>query len=177
MTTKMRRSEINHIIREAEDFLGRFQTVLPPFGRWHPDEFQARKPEIGAIVEAGLGWDISDFGLGDFARTGLLLFTTRNGQLDALKRGGGMVYAEKVMIARKDQVTPNHAHVIKTEDIINRGGGTLVIELHGASGDTCDRTKGTRVMCDGLARTLPPGGRLLLGGRRRCIRRRGLDRE
>ncbi|WP_245295568.1 D-lyxose/D-mannose family sugar isomerase [Rhizobium rhizosphaerae] len=162
MTHKIRRSEINRIIREAEAFFDKFHFVLPPFGRWEPKDFQARKSEIGAIVEAGLGWDITDFGLGDFAGTGLLLFTTRNGRLEELKRGGGMVYAEKAMIAAKDQVTPNHAHVIKTEDIINRGGGTLVIELHGATDGACDRTKGTTVMCDGIARALPPGGRLHL---------------
>lgn len=162
MTGKMLRSDINRIIREAQEFLGSFSYILPPVARWSPQEMQARKDEIGNIVQSGIGWDITDFGLGDFGKTGLLLFTTRNGRLADLKRGGGMVYAEKAMISRKDQVTPNHTHVVKSEDIINRGGGMLVIELFGSSNGACDRNKGTTVLCDGISRSLAPGARLQL---------------
>ena len=50
------------------------------------------------------------------------MFTLRNGKLADLRRGGGMCYGEKLLIARQDQLTPTHTHVIKAEDIINRGG-------------------------------------------------------
>jgi D-lyxose ketol-isomerase len=162
MTNKMLRSDINRTLREAQAFIGSFGYILPPFANWTPEEMQARKGEIGNIIRANLGWDLTDFGLGDIDKTGLLLFTTRNGRLEDLKRGGGMLYAEKAMISRKDQVTPNHTHVLKTEDIINRGGGTLVIELFGDSDGVCDRNKGTSVFCDGIERTLAPGARLRL---------------
>ena len=55
-------------------------------------------------------------------RWGCFLFTLRNGKLADLRRGGGMCYGEKLLIARQDQLTPTHTHVIKAEDIINRGG-------------------------------------------------------
>ena len=37
-------------------------------------------------------------------------------------RAAGHVYAEKIMISRKDQLSPMHRHNVKAEDIINRGG-------------------------------------------------------
>ena len=162
MTNKLLRSDINRILREAQAFMASHGYILPPFANWTPAEMQARRGEIGNIIDAGLGWDMTDFGLGDFARTGLLLFTTRNGRLADLKRGGGMLYAEKAMISREHQVTPSHTHVLKTEDIINRGGGTLVIELFGDTDGRCDRTRGTTVLCDGIERVLPPGAKLAL---------------
>ena len=79
-----------------------------------------------------MGWDITDYGQGRFDQMGLFLFTLRNGQLADLKRGGGMCYAEKLLISRQDQLSPMHTHVIKVEDIINRGGATLIIELYGS---------------------------------------------
>ncbi len=67
-----------------------------------------------------------------------------------------MVYAEKAMISRKEQVSPNHRHNLKTEDIINRGGGVLAIELFVAdSAGGIDRKSDVKVTTDGLLRTLP----------------------
>lgn len=160
--TTMKRSQINAIIRESEAFIRGFGYILPPFAWWSPGEMVARKTEIAGITGAGLGWDITDFGLGDFAGNGLLLFTTRNGRIDDLKQGRGMLYAEKAMISRKDQVTPMHRHDLKAEDIINRGGGTLVVELFGDTDGRCDREKGVTVAMDGIARSFPPGHRLRL---------------
>ena len=74
-----------------------------------------------------------------------------------------MVYAEKLLISRADQISPMHTHVIKSEDIINRGGATLVIELFGSDPEGhCDETKGVTVLTDGLERALPPGHKLKL---------------
>ena len=86
-------------------------------------------PEIGRIVAGRLGWDITDYGEEKFDEMGLFLFTVRNGRAEDLSRGKGMLYAEKIMISRKDQYSPMHRHVVKAEDIINRGGGKLVLEL------------------------------------------------
>lgn len=162
MATQMKRSDINRIIREGEAFMRSHGYVLPPFSRMSPVEMTERRQEIANITGAGLGWDITDFGLGDFEKTGLFLFTTRNGRIEDLKQGRGMLYAEKAMISRKDQLTPMHKHVFKTEDIINRGGGTLVLELFGDTDGICDRDKGTTVACDGILRTIAPGEKLSL---------------
>ena len=74
-----------------------------------------------------------------------------------------MCYAEKLLISRQDQLSPMHTHVIKAEDIINRGGATLVVELFGsdANGGFAD-DKGGIVFCDGIRRDFAPGDKLRL---------------
>ncbi len=158
----MKRSEVNRIMAEADEFIRSFGYILPPFAYWSPEEFRANADSAEAIVKSNLGWDITDFGLGDFTSTGLFLFTVRNGNVADLKKGRGMLYAEKAMISRKDQVTPMHRHDLKAEDIINRGGGTLVVELYGDSDGECDRDKGTEVFADGMLCDLEPGHKLKL---------------
>ncbi|SIR26970.1 hypothetical protein SAMN05880582_10933 [Rhizobium sp. RU20A] len=162
MSQKFKRSEVNRIIRDGEAFLASHGYTLPPFARLSPDEFKARKDELTAITGPGLGFDITDFGFGDFKGYGLFLFTVRNGKAEDLKKGFGMVYAEKAMIAREGQMTPMHRHITKTEDIINRGGGTLVIELFGDTDGKCDREKGVTVACDGITHSFPAGHKLRL---------------
>ena len=162
MPNSMKRSEINRIMRESDQFIRSFGYVLPPFAYWSPSEFKARKNEAQAIVDHNLGWDITDYGLGDFSDTGLFLFTVRNGKSADLNRGSGMLYAEKAMISRQDQYSPMHRHNLKAEDIINRGGATLVIELYGDTGGTIDRNKGTVVYTDGVRRELAAGALLKL---------------
>lgn len=149
-------------MREADAFIRSFGYVMPPFAYWTPDEFRANRDVAANIVGANLGWDITDYGLGDFMDTGLFLFTVRNGNVADLARGRGMLYAEKAMISRKDQYSPMHRHNLKAEDIINRGGGTLVIELFGDTNGECDREKGTTVFTDGIRRELEPGHKLRL---------------
>lgn len=159
----MKRSEVNAIIRAADGFIRSFGYVLPPFAYWSPAEMQARRGEIDALVAARLGWDITDYGQGDFAALGLFLFTTRNGRAADLAAGGGMCYAEKIMISRQNQVSPMHRHVVKAEDIINRGGATLAIEMFASDAlGALDPTAEVVVACDGVERRLPPGGVLRL---------------
>jgi D-lyxose ketol-isomerase len=159
----MKRSTINKIIRNADEYIRSFGFVLPPFAYWTPEQMLARKGQIEGIVDARLGWDITDYGIGRFDQMGLFLFTTRNGSMADLKRGGGMCYAEKIMIARHDQISPMHRHVHKTEDIINRGGATLAIQMFESDGiGKIDRNAKVPVACDGILKTLAPGETLLL---------------
>ena len=147
----------------ADDMIRSYGFVLPPFAYWSPDEFKARKDVARNVIDARCGWDVTDYGAGRFAEMGLFLFTLRNGRLADLQRGGGMCYAEKLLISRQEQLSPMHTHVIKAEDIINRGGATLVIELFGsddAGGFAED--KGGVVWCDGIQRNFGPGEKLKL---------------
>lgn len=155
----MKRSELNHIIRDGQEFIESFGFVLPPFGSWEANDWNARKTEAKALIDAGLGWDITDYGKGDFHALGLLLFTLRNGNAENLKTGKGMVYAEKIMISRKDQVAPMHFHKVKTEDIIVRGGAPLAVRLVNThpDGSVDDATK-VRVAMDGIMHEVEPGG-------------------
>ena len=110
-----------------------------------------------------MGWDITDYGQGRFEEMGLFLFTVRNGDAADLSKGTGMLYAEKIMISRNEQYSPMHRHNIKAEDIINRGGGTPVLELFAPLADGgIDREADVTVPVDGILRALPAGGKLSL---------------
>jgi D-lyxose ketol-isomerase len=154
----MKRSEINDIIREADAFLKEYRFRLPPFAYWTPDEWRTKGEEAREIVAHGLGWDITDFGGGDFDKLGLFLFTVRNGAVENLKKGEGKVYAEKIMMVREGQVTPMHYHWLKTEDIINRGGGKLAIRLYNATEDGELDDTSVVVSMDGVQHTVEAGG-------------------
>jgi D-lyxose ketol-isomerase len=154
----MKRSEINNIMREAKKFLAEHRFCLPPFAAWAPDEWRTKGPEVREIAEHQLGWDITDFGSGDFLQRGLFLFTVRNGKSANLKTMQGKVYAEKIMIVEVGQVTPLHFHWQKTEDIINRGGGTLVVQLYNSTKDEQLADTEITVSLDGVTRKVPAGG-------------------
>ncbi|MEM8555907.1 MAG: D-lyxose/D-mannose family sugar isomerase [Pseudomonadota bacterium] len=159
----MKRSRINTIMAEADEMIRSYGFTLPPFAYWSPDEFAARAGDARHVIDARCGWDITDYGAGRYDQMGLFLFTLRNGLLGDLQSGGGMCYAEKLLISKQDQLSPMHTHVIKAEDIINRGGATLVIELFGSddAGGFAEYRGGT-VWCDGIRRDFGPGEKLKL---------------
>jgi len=153
----MKRSTINALIREAKAFMEERRFHLPPFAFWAPDDWRAKGPEVAEIVDNGLGWDITDFGSGDFERCGLFLFTVRNGHPSNWETMTGKLYAEKIMIVGVDQVTPYHFHWNKMEDIINRGGGNLLIRLYNATEDEQLADTPVTVSVDGVRRTVEAG--------------------
>ena len=159
----MKRSTINEIMAEADTFIRSFGFILPPFAYWSPADMVAQRGHIDPIVTGRLGWDITDYGESDFDNLGLFLFTLRNGRLTDLQQGRGMCYAEKLLISRQNQISPMHSHYLKAEDIINRGGATLAIQLYGSAPDGSfdDKTGGT-VLRDGLTHTFYAGEVLLL---------------
>jgi D-lyxose ketol-isomerase len=153
----MHRSQINAILREADDFIRGHGFHLPPFAYWTPEQWRTKGPEAAEIYQKRLGWDITDFGSGDYAKIGLFLFTLRNGDVADLTRGRGKLYAEKLLIVDVDQVTPFHFHWLKTEDIINRGGGRLMIEVYNATQAEGLADTPVTVSTDGVVRTVAPG--------------------
>ena len=59
---------------------------------------------------------------------------------------------------KEGQILPNHFHKQKTEDIINRGGGILLIRVFNSLPDgSVDRTGPVRILTDGIERTVPAG--------------------
>ena len=150
----MKRSEINQILQSAQAFFDEFQFKLPPWGAWSEAEWKARAKDCGEIFDCQLGWDITDFGSGDFAKRGLTLFTVRNGKLGSSKK----VYAEKIMVVGDGQETPAHFHFHKAEDIINRGGGKLILQLWNSDGAGGKATTPVVASIDGIPRTVEAGG-------------------
>lgn len=154
----MKRSEINQLISESIAFFDSMNFKLPPWAYWKPEEWKGKFETCSEIAENMLGWDLTDFGSGDFHKRGLILFTIRNGNFKTDKKP----YAEKAMIVEEMQETPMHFHWSKMEDIINRGGGNLVIELYNSEGDHQFSDKTIKVKTDGVLRTVEPGGKIIL---------------
>jgi len=153
---------MNRAIEEALAFLADGQFAVPPFATWSPEQWQNQGIECREIVEQQLGWDVTDFGTGDFATTGLLLLTLRNGVLGPQGQPMGKAYCEKALIVQEGQITPCHFHFYKIEDIINRGGGNLVIQMWNATDDDQRADTPVMVSCDGVRTAVPAGGKITL---------------
>ncbi len=162
----MRRSHINTILADTEDFIRAQGMPLPAFAAWGPDELEekVRDAGCGQIVRRGLGWAVTDFGFGSFPEHGLVVFTTRMGDHRRLDSGRGKLYAEKILVQRQDQRTPFHYHRVKTEDVVNRSEATFVLHLHHATeaGDL-DEQRRLVVEFDGQQREYSPGESIALG--------------
>jgi len=152
----MKRSEINLAILTAKEVLAKHSFHLPPFAHMTPADWQSIGTEYRRIIENRLGWDITDFGGNDFHNFGAVLFTLRNGNY--LNAANGTPYAEKIIILEPGQRLPLHFHWSKTEDIINRGGGILTMELYNATEDSkVDSVSNVVVFCDGMEKVVKPG--------------------
>ena len=152
----MKRSEINAVMRDALRLFDEYRISLPPFVKWTPEEWKTKGEEAQEIRDNMLGWDITDYGLGDFAHTGLFLITLRNGNQNDPEKYP-KPYAEKLMIVREEQITPMHFHWYKMEDIINCGGGNLMIELYNSTEDEGLADTEISVVMDGVRKNLPAG--------------------
>src|ERR1700735_308416 len=98
----MKRSAINNLIRSARSCFAAHGWALPP------------KPR----------WDVTDFGLGDWKRFGLVLVNLAEEK----------EYCEKLMYAKKGMTTPAHCHKKKKEDTICRWG-RLAVQVWAAHPD------------------------------------------
>jgi D-lyxose ketol-isomerase len=154
----MKRSEINQQIREAIQFFESLNFKLPPWAFWSPGQWKAHGGNHDEIIKNQLGWDLTDFGSGNFKACGLLLFTLRNGNIKMHQKP----YAEKIMVVEEGQVTPMHFHWSKMEDIINRGGGNLMIQLYPSNEREEFARYEIEVSLDGIKRNLQPGDVLRL---------------
>lgn len=151
----MKRSEINRAIAKAIDLTRSLNFRLPPFAYWKAEEWKNKSSEYDEIREAALGWDVTDFGKNDFQGYGFTAFTIRNGRLHAMEPQ--KPYAEKIMISAEKQITPYHFHWNKREDIINRGGGNLMIQLYNSTPDEKFADTPVKASVDGRNFEVPAG--------------------
>ena len=157
----MKRSEINSYVRWAEKFLADNNIRLPELAYWTPEELVSKKDKLSVVRRLELGWDITDFGSGDFARTGAVLYTVRNGLVDEPEVG--VPYCEKYILMREGQLLPKHYHVFKSEDIINRAGGDISVWLWNVDPGTGSVTDGdVTVMMDGIPCVFAPGEEIVV---------------
>ena len=124
----MKRSEINRALKKMEACIQKHQFALPPFCGFTPADWEKKGHEYDEIRDNMLGWDITDYGLGKFEEIGFSLITLRNGnvKMDQYTK----VYAEKLLYLEEKQMAVMHFHWNKMEDIINRGGGNVLITVY-----------------------------------------------
>ena len=151
----MKRSELNKIMKDAVAFIDSMNFKLPPFAFWSPEEWETKGEDYNEIRDNMLGWDITDFGSGDFMKIGLLMFTIRNGNFNDPKYV--KPYAEKLLIVEEGQITPYHFHWSKMEDIINRGGGDLMVKVYNSTEDERFADTDVDIYMDGRHFTVPAG--------------------
>ena len=154
----MKRSEINRELRKTIEFFDRMQFALPAWALWTLEDWRNAREDVAEIVACGLGWDITDFGSGDFQRIGLINFNLRNGIVNRTAK----TYCEKIIVVQENQITPLHTHHHKLEDIINRGGGNLVIKLQAADENLEMTDAPVTVKIDSIPRTVASGDTVVL---------------
>lgn len=158
----MKRSEINKALKELEAMCQKCGFHLPPFCSFTPEQWNTLGHEYDEIRDCMLGWDITDFGSGDFDHVGFSLITIRNGNRHQPEKYP-KVYAEKLLYLREGQYALNHFHWYKTEDIINRGGGNVLIRVYNSLQDeSIDTSSDVIVHCDGREFSVPAGTQIKL---------------
>lgn len=156
----MKRSEINAIIKRFEKLLKEHRFLLPPFLSFSPEEWKSKNHEYDEIRDNHLGWDVTDYGQGNYAKLGLALITIRNGNVNDARYP--KPYAEKIMLCEEGQISPMHFHWKKMEDIINRGGNNVVFTLYNADKDEQLADSDVLVIQDGRRYKVPAGSKVTL---------------
>lgn len=156
----MKRSEINAIIKRFEELLKKHCFEIQPFLKFTPEEWKTKGHEYDEIRDNMLGWDVTDYGMGDYKKLGLALITLRNGNIHNPKYT--KTYAEKIIMCDEGQVSPMHFHWNKMEDIINRGGNNIIFKLYNATEDGELADTDVEIFQDGRRYTVPAGTEIVL---------------
>ena len=152
----MKRSQINKAISEALVFVRGRGIEFPPFATWTQDDWRKLGERQRELVDNMLGWDVTDFG-GDFEKTGVTIFTFRNGN-HSRKDLYPKPYAEKLLLVNDGQELPFHFHWSKMEDIINRGGGDLIMRVYNSDKDEGFADTDVHLTIDGEKIAVKAGG-------------------
>jgi D-lyxose ketol-isomerase len=158
----MLRSFIDSRIKAMQALCDRHSFKLPAFARWDEARYRAEAASTRRIREAGLGWNVVEFKPGAFRQRGLTLFTLRMGDWRRLATGAGRLYAKKAMMSEDGQVTPHHFHIVKTEDILNRGGARFIVELFKVDAEGARRDDRFKIQKDAETLDLAPCARVSL---------------
>ena len=156
----MKRSEVNRAMEWAKELLAKNNIRLPRYAYWDMDKWAENKEQLDTIRKVMLGWDITDYGLDRFDEIGSVLYTVRNGDMNDATVG--VPYCEKYIIMKESQHLPNHYHVFKTEDIINRAGGVLAVYLWNTDEAGKQLDTEVRVFMDGIECAFRPGEEILV---------------
>ena len=158
----MKRSEINAVIKKFEALLEEHRFALPPYLSFTPEEWQEKGHEYDEIRDNKLGWDVTDYGEGNFDTLGLALITIRTGNVNMADKYP-KPYAEKIIMCDSGQISPMHFHWNKMEDIINRGGNDILFTFYNANKETEEfEDTDVTLIQDGRRYTVPAGTQVAL---------------
>ena len=145
-----------------EEMINSYRFSLPPFCHFTPEQWQEKGHDYDEVRENMLGWDITDYGMGRFDELGFSLITIRNGN-QRMPEKYTKTYAEKLLYIKEGQYSPMHFHWFKAEDIINRGGGNVLIQVYNATKDEdLDRVNDVKIHVDGREMAVPAGTKVRL---------------
>lgn len=158
MKTPLKRSTINREIKTARKVAEHYGVALPPWALWEAAQWEdvTEDAAYDEIRNCMLGWDVTDFGSGDFENIGRVLLTLRNGRHN--DEGYPKPYAEKLLIDPENQRAPAHYHQSKREDLIAMAGGNILVQLEKADADGKRSGEAMVVSVDGVAQEVAPGG-------------------
>ena len=156
----MKRSKINAVIKDMEKLINNHGFQLLLFVNGHRRTGMKKGHEYDEIRDNMLGWDITDYGLGKFDEVGFALITLRNGNLKMDKYT--KTYAGKTSDGKRGTDGPMHFHWNKMEDIINRGGGNVLITVYNSTEDGQFADTDVTVNCDGREFTVKAGTQIRL---------------
>ena len=69
----MKRSEINRALAEARAVCDAWRFALPDWAEWSHSDHRAHPAQSAFLARRQIGWDVTDFGSGQFATRGLTL--------------------------------------------------------------------------------------------------------
>jgi len=164
----LNRARVEASIAIAKVIFRHFRVALPTFAQWTTADWDRAGPEYEEARDCALGWDVTDFGSNDFAHIGRTLFTLRNGHIRDPRYPKG--YAEKLILDPEGQRAPAHFYRTKREDIINRGGGNICVQLTRTDAEDRPAKGNLEMVVDGCRRTIASGETVrLTPGESLCI--------
>ncbi len=168
----LKRSVVNQNIRKVRNYMRERGIPLPPFADYSIEDWKNISEEEMEIIDNMLGWDVTDFGMGNFDEYGLVLFVLRNGNVKLAEKYP-KTYCEKFFLLKAGQKIPSEYHWYRTEDIINRGTGVFEVTLYNAAKEDFEDhealgkgingiydTSDVEVVMDGKKLYIPAGGKL-----------------
>jgi hypothetical protein len=169
----MKRSEINAAIGRALSNAKDFHVALPVWADWQPLQFDKK---ASGIALQKLGWNPVDFGLGDFANCGLVVFALCSPLVDEYgqpltnaQHVGGHDYpvtafSRKYLFVQAGQTEPHHFHRQKQrKEVTVIAGASVRFELAWAESDkVLSSTKDVDVQVDGIWHHLPANGSIVV---------------
>lgn len=154
-STPLNRARVEASIALARKVFGLFKIALPRYANWTAADWDTVGSDYDEVRDCMLGWDVTDFGSNKFEQIGRTLFTLRNGNLHDSRYPKS--YAEKLILDPEGQRAPAHFHLTKREDIINRGGGNILVQLTRVNDDNQPIGGTHSVQVDGCMRRIGSG--------------------